>query len=98
MAGITGGRYQRSYATRGYHHTVRDPQDDCSASYSVWDGDSANDYSFHVKKLEVADKKMMHGHAESVCGHTQRDHVRNDNSRDRLEVENITERYTRKQD
>ena len=54
--------------------------------------------SFHVNKREVTEMKMMHGHAESVCGHTLRDHVRNDNSRDRLEVENITERYTTREE
>ena len=43
----------------------------------------------HVKKLEVTEMKMCRW----ACGHTIRDHVRNDNIRERLEVENITERY-----
>ena len=41
-----------------------------------------------VKKLEVTEMKMERG----ACGRTLRDHVRNDNIRERLEVENITER------
>ena len=39
--------------------------------------------SSHVKKLEVTEMKMCH---------TIRDHVRNDDIRERLKVENITER------
>ena len=43
--------------------------------------------SSHVKKVEVKDMKMCRW----VCGHTLRGHVRNDDIRERLEVENITE-------
>ena len=43
----------------------------------------------HVKKLEVTEMKMYIG----ACGHTLRDHLRNNNIRDILWVENITERY-----
>ena len=42
--------------------------------------------SSHVKKLEVAEMKMCRW----VCGYTVRDHVRNDDIRERLTVENIT--------
>ncbi len=42
----------------------------------------------HVKKLEVTEMKICRW----ACGHTLRDHVRNDNIRERLKVENITER------
>ena len=41
--------------------------------------------SSHVKKLEVADVKMCRW----ACGHTLRDHVRNDDIRERLKVESI---------
>ena len=44
--------------------------------------------SSHVKKLEVTEMKMCRW----ACGHTLRDHVRNDNIRERLKVESITER------
>ena len=43
--------------------------------------------SSHVKKLEVTDMKLCRW----TCGHTLRDHVRNDDTRERLKVENITE-------
>ena len=42
--------------------------------------------SSHVKKLEVTEMKM------GMRPHTKRDHVRNHDIRERLKVENITER------
>ena len=42
----------------------------------------------HVKKLEVTEMKTCRW----TCGHTLRDHVRNDDIRKKLKVENITER------
>ena len=44
--------------------------------------------SSHVKKLEVTEMKMCRW----ACGHTLRDHVRNDDIRKKLKVEIITER------
>ena len=44
--------------------------------------------SSHVKKLEVIEMKMCRW----ACGHTLKDHVRNDDIRKKLKVENITER------
>ena len=44
--------------------------------------------SSHVKNLDVAEMKMCRW----ACGHTLRDHVGNDDTRERLKVENITER------
>ena len=44
--------------------------------------------SSHVKKLEVTEMKMCRW----ACGHALRDHARNDDIRDRLNVENITEK------
>ena len=44
--------------------------------------------SSHVKKLEVTEMKMCRW----ACSHTLRDHVRNDDTRERLKVEYITER------
>ena len=44
--------------------------------------------SCHVKKLEVTEMKMCRW----ACGHTLRDHVRNDDTRERLKVENTTVR------
>ena len=45
--------------------------------------------SSHVKKLEVTEMKMCRW----ACGHTLRDHVRNENINERLKVESITEGY-----
>ena len=44
--------------------------------------------SSHVKKLEVTAMKICRW----ACVHTIRDHVRNDDIREKLKVENITER------
>ena len=44
--------------------------------------------SSHVKKLEVKEMKMCRG----ACGHTPRDHVKNENIKERLKVESIAER------
>ena len=44
--------------------------------------------SSDVKKLEVIELKMCRW----ACGHTLRDHVKKDDIRERLKVENITER------
>ena len=44
--------------------------------------------SSHVKKLEVAEMKMCRW----ACGHTLRDHVTNENIKERLKVESIAER------
>ena len=44
--------------------------------------------SSHVKKLEVTGMKMCRW----ACGHTLRDHVRNENIKERLKVESIAER------
>ena len=44
--------------------------------------------SSNVKKLEVTKMKMCRW----ASGHTLRDHVKNDEIRERLKVENITER------
>ena len=44
--------------------------------------------SSHAKKLEVTDMKMCRW----ACGHTLRDHVRNDDIRDILKVDSIKER------
>ena len=43
--------------------------------------------SSHVKTLEVTEMKMCRW----ACGHTLRDHVRNDNIKERLKVESIAE-------
>ena len=45
--------------------------------------------SSHVKKLEVTEMKMCRW----ACGHTLRGHVKNDEIREILKVETITERY-----
>ena len=44
--------------------------------------------SSHVKKLEVTEMKMCRW----ACGHTLRDHVRNENIKERLKVESIADR------
>ena len=43
--------------------------------------------SSHVKQLEVTEMKMCRW----ACGHTLRDHVRNENIKERLKVESIAE-------
>ena len=60
---------------------MKDSQDDRSASYAVRDGDSVND---KLPREETG--------SDWTCGHTLRDHERNDDIRARLKVENITER------
>ena len=47
--------------------------------------------SSHLKKLKVTEIMMCRW----ACGHTLRDHVRNDNIRERLHVEDITERFSK---
>ena len=42
----------------------------------------------HVKRLEVAEMKMCRW----ACGHTLRDHVRNENIKERMKIEKITDR------
>ena len=44
--------------------------------------------SSHMKKREVTEMKMCRW----ACGHTLRDHVRNENTKARMKVESITER------
>ena len=44
--------------------------------------------SSYMNKLEVTEMKMWRW----ACGHTLRDHVRNENINERLNVESITER------
>ena len=44
--------------------------------------------SSYVKKLEVTEMKMCRW----ACGHTLKDHMRNDNTRERMKVKNIRER------
>ena len=43
--------------------------------------------SSHVNKLEVTEMKMC----RLTCGHTLTDHVRNENIKERLKVDSITE-------
>ena len=47
------------------------------------------DGQHYVNKLEVTEMKMC----SWAYGHTLRDHVRNDDTRERFRVDNITERY-----
>ena len=65
----------------------KDPQDDRSASY-VYGMETVPVTSSHVKKLEVTEMKVCRW----ACGHTLRDHVRNENIKERLKVESIAER------
>ena len=55
---------------------MKDQQYDCSASYAVRDGQ------------EVTEMQMCRW----TCGHTLRDNVRTDDIRERLKIENVTER------
>ena len=98
--GITGGRCQASYANNwremsgvlcdkrvpphvkgNIHKMIVQP----SMLYGM---EAVPVTSSHVKKLEVPEIKMCRW----ARGHTLRDHVRNDDIRERLKVENITER------
>ena len=74
---------QESTTTREGKYT----QDGRSPNYGVRDGDSAR-HSSHVTKLEVTETKMCRW----ACGHTLRDHVRNENIKEGLKVESIAER------
>ena len=49
--------------------------------------------SSHVKKLEMTEMKMCRW----ACGHTLRDHVRNENIKERLKVESIAETVLRRE-
>ena len=62
-------------------HAIREYHHTLKERYTI------RSYS-HVKKLEVTEIKMCRW----ACGHTLRDHVRNDDIRKKLKVENITER------
>jgi hypothetical protein len=42
----------------------------------------------HVQQLSVAEMRML----QSICGHTRRDQVRNDDMRERLEVAPVEEK------
>ena len=68
-------------------HEGKDKQYDHSASNAVWDGDSAS-HSLSCEETGSADMKMCRW----ACGHTLRDHVRNENIKERLKVESIAER------
>ena len=70
MDKITGGRCQASYATREYHHTWKDTQ----YSAIMYGMETVPMTSSHMKKLEVTDMKMCRW----TCGHTIRDHVRDE--------------------
>ena len=84
MDGTTGGRRQASYAIREYHHDnkmIVQP----AMMYGM---ETVPNTSSHVKKLEVTELKMC----RLACGHTLSDHMRNDYIREKLKVENMTER------
>ena len=66
----------------------KDTQDDRSSSYMLYGMETVPMTSSHVKKLEVTEIKTCRW----AFSHTLRDHVRNDDIRERLKVENITER------
>ena len=89
MDGITGGRCQESYATRGYHHTLREKIHKLFVQPAMLYGmETVPMTSFHTNNVEVTEMKMCRW----ACGQTRIDHVRNDDIRERLKVENITER------
>ena len=50
--------------------------------------------SSHVNKLEVTGNQDV----RMACGHTLRDHVRNENIKERLKVESIAQRGAGKRD
>ena len=87
MDEITGGKCQASYVTREYH--VKGKIHKMIVQRAMLCGMvTAQMTSSQGKKLEVTEMKMCRW----ACGHTVRDHVRNDDTRDRLKVDNITER------
>ena len=88
MDGTTGGRCQASYAIREYHHMLRKIHKMVVQPAMLYGMETVPVTSSHVKKLEVTEMKMYRW----ACGHTLRDHARNDDIRERLKVENITER------
>ena len=61
----------------------------CSTNMYVCSGGQLTEsFANDLKKLKVTDMKMCRW----ACGHTVSDHVRNDNTRERLNVENVTDR------
>ena len=92
MDGITGGRWQASYATREYHHKWR-------GRYTRWSFSQLCCTGWkQYQWLAPAWRNWKWRKWRWACGHTLRDHVRNDYIRERLKVENITERGAGKQD
>ena len=66
----------------------KDPQDELFLPVMMYGMETVPMSSYHAKKLEVTQMKMC----RCTCGHTLRDHVRNDDIRERLEEANITKR------
>ena len=85
MEGITGGvlcdRRVPPHVKVNIHETIVQPV----MPYGM---ETVQMTSSHVKKREVTEMKRFRW----TCGQTLRDHVRNDDIRERLKVENITER------
>ena len=56
MYGTRGGRCPATYTTLGHHHHhMNDPQDYCSASYALREGDI---FDTNLKKVEMTEMKM----------------------------------------
>ena len=87
MNGTTGGRHQASYAIREYNHMLKIHKM-IFLPAMMYGIETVLVTSYQVNKLEVVEMKMCRW----TCCHTIRDHVRNDNIRERLKVECITER------
>ena len=79
-----------SYAIREYHHTLKEIYTTRSfvQPAMLYGMDTVAVTSSHVRKLEVTEMKMCRW----ACGHTLIDHVSNVDIREKLKVENITER------
>ena len=88
MDGTTGGRRQASNAMRVPSHVKGKIHKMIVQPAMLYRREIVPVTSSHAKKLEVTDMKM----GRWACGHTLRDHVRNDNTMEILKVESITER------
>ena len=90
MDGTTEGICQASYAIREYHHMLKERYTTCSSSQLCCTGRRQCQPPREETGSDRNEDVQM-----GMRPHTKRDHVRNDDIRERLEVENITERYRR---
>ena len=91
MDGTTRGRCQASCAIKEYHHMYvkRNNHKMIVQPATLYGMETVPVTSSHVKKLEVTEMTMCRW----AYGHTLRDNTRKGDIRERLKIDNITEKY-----